>query len=84
MAMQDSEQPPWALRAGIAWGQLEVHEALLETADGRRITLVGASEEALVITAAQIDAYAGQLRPLEPGEEPRQDIICLLYTSRCV
>ncbi len=75
MAMQDSEQPPWALRAGIAWGQLEVHEALLETADGRRITLVGASEEALVITAAQIDAYAGRLRPLEPGEEPRQDII---------
>ncbi|WP_169743442.1 hypothetical protein [Knoellia sinensis] len=45
----------------------------METADGRRITLVAASEAALMATAAQIDAYAGQLQPLEPGEEPGRD-----------
>ncbi|KJK11769.1 hypothetical protein UB45_10970 [Terrabacter sp. 28] len=52
---------------------LEVHEALLETADGRLITLVAASKEALIATAGQIDAYAVQLRPMELGEEPGED-----------
>lgn len=54
---------------------MEVHEALLETPDGRRITLVAASEDALMVTAAQIDAFAGQLHPLEPGEELEEDPI---------
>lgn len=73
--MPHPDGPAWAHRASEAREPLEVHEALLETADGRRITLVAASEEALMVTAGQIDAYAGQLRPLEPGEEPGENLI---------
>jgi hypothetical protein len=49
---------------------LEVHDAVLEMPDGRRMTLVAASREAIVATAAQIDALAGDFRPVSPGEEP--------------
>jgi hypothetical protein len=73
--MPDPARPAWALRKGEIAGPLEVHEGLFETADGRRMTLVAASEEALVATAAQMDAYAGQFHPLEQGEEPGKDRI---------
>ena len=71
--MPDPARPAWALRKSEIAGPLEVHEGLLETADGRRMTLVAASEEALVATAAQIDAYASQFHPLDRGEEPGED-----------
>lgn len=46
---------------------------MLELPDGRRMTLVAASREAIIATAAQIDGYADQVRPLRPGEEPSDD-----------
>lgn len=62
-----------AVRRGTGPTVLEVHEAELETADGRKLTLVAASPEALMVTAEQIEGYADQLRPLEPGEDPGDD-----------
>ena len=52
----------------------EVHEAVLEMPDGRRVTLVAASREAIIATAAQMDALAGHLRPVSPGDGPVPDI----------
>jgi len=49
---------------------LEVHEAVFEAPDGRRMRLVAASREALIAMGAQADEHAGHLRPLESGEVP--------------
>lgn len=65
----------WARRAGGGDGPPEVHEAVLETPDGRRMTLVAASETAIIATAARIDSYVQQLRPLDPAEEPQDDFL---------
>lgn len=51
-------------------GPPEVHEAVLEAPDGREMRVVAASREALIALAAQVDGYAGHLRPLAEGETP--------------
>lgn len=47
-----------------------VHEGVFQAPDGRRMRMVAASRDALIAMGAQADAYAGQLRPAEPGEAP--------------
>ncbi len=65
-----ADAPRWARREASQPAPLEAHEAVLETPDGRHLTLVAASEEAILATVAQVDGYAEHLRPLKPDETP--------------
>lgn len=49
-------------------GPLEVHEALFEAPNGRRMRLVAASREVIIAMGALADEHAGHLRPLESNE----------------
>lgn len=70
MATTASDRPRWADADRAVWEPLTVHEGQFEAPDGRRTKMVAASREALLVTAARTDAYAGQFRPAEPGETP--------------
>lgn len=65
--------PRWAVQPWQAPAELEVHEGDFESPDGRRLRLVAASRGSLISMAEQADALFGQLRPVEPGEEPSDD-----------
>jgi hypothetical protein len=62
--------PRWANSDRDAPGLLEVHDAIFEAPNGRRMRLVATSVDALISMGAQADAYAGHLRLTEPGEAP--------------
>lgn len=62
--------PRWADPDRGVPGPLEVHEAVFEAPNGRRMRLVAASREAIIAMGAQADEHAGHLRPLEPSETP--------------
>ena len=62
--------PRWADPDRGVPGPVEVHEAVIEAPDGRRMRLVAASREAIIAVGAQVDEYSGHLRPLEPSEIP--------------
>lgn len=70
-----SDLPRWARDSASALDRLEVHQAVLELPNGRRVNLVAASKDAILTTGHQIDGYLGQLRPLPTGTEPSDDDI---------
>jgi hypothetical protein len=62
--------PRWADPGRGVLGPLEVHEAVIETPDGRRLRVAAASREAIIAMGAQVDEDSGHLRPLEQSESP--------------